>query len=319
MEWSAETLFSKSRLFMARAHEQPLDSQLFAFWASLSLELLCRAALARVHPVLLADPREDGSILYAFGVQPAKPPKSIVTKAIVIRCTLLVEGFTEDMAKHCAFMADQRNAELHSGIVGFDEFDNAAWLPSTYEVIEVLLKHFGTNFNDFLGDDHATTAIEMLRDRRETIKKEVLDRITAAQKLFGGLLPEEKAKRAEQWTSILKDLLQNNRRLLREIKCPACGLSAIMAGNIVGRGPVRIDESSTTIDREVRILPTKFRCTHCELKLDGFQELRQANLGNVYTVEESEDPVEFFGIDPTDYIDPEQFLADHFGPEYDNE
>jgi hypothetical protein len=319
MEWSADALYSKSQTFMTRAHEQPVDSQLFAFWASLALELLCRAALAKVHPVLLADPREDGSILYAFGVEPAKPPKSIVTKAIVIRCTLLVGGFTEDMATHCAFMADQRNSELHSGSVGFDDFDNSAWLPSTYEVIEVLLKHLGKDFNDFLGQEHAKTAVEMLRDRRETIKKEVLDRISAAQKLFEQLTPEEKSKRAQQRADTLKDLFQENRWLLRETKCPACGLSATMAGNVVGRGPVRIDESSTTIDREVRILPTKFRCTHCELKLDGFQELRQANLGNVYTVEESEDPVEFFGIDPSDYIDRDQFLADNFDPGYDNE
>ena len=50
-----------------------------------------------------------------------------------------------------------------------------------------------------------------------------------------------------------------------------------------------------------------------------FTSSAPAFFGNVYTVEESEDPVEFFGIDPTDYIDPDQFLADNFGPEYDNE
>jgi hypothetical protein len=319
MDWTADALYDKSKLFMARAHEQPVESQLFAFWASLSLELLARGALAKVHPVLLADPREDGSILYAFGIQPAKPPKSIVTKAIVIRCAQLVEGFTDDMAKHCALMADQRNTELHSGAVGFDDFDNAAWLPGTYEVIEVLLKHLGKDWKDFLGDDHAAAAIEMLSDRRETIKKQVQDRISTAKKLFAGLAAEEKTKRAGQWAATAKELLQANRRLSREIKCPACGLSGLVAGSVVGRGPVRIDETSNTIDREVRILPTKFRCTHCELKLDGFQELRQANLGNVYTMQESEDPIEFFGIDPADYIDPDQFLADNFGPDYDNE
>jgi len=142
MEWSMQTLYNKSRLFIERAHEQPVNSHLFAFWASLALELLCRAALAKIHPVLLADPREDGSILFAFGVQPAKPPKSIVTKAIVVRCTRLVTGFTEEMAAHCALMADRRNAELHSGAVGFDNFDNSAWLPGTYEVINMGLREF---------------------------------------------------------------------------------------------------------------------------------------------------------------------------------
>jgi hypothetical protein len=92
-----------------------------------------------------------------------------------------------------------------------------------------------------------------------------------------------------------------------------------MTGDIVGRGPVRIDEGSTTIEREARVLPTKFLCPHCELKLDGFQEMRQAQFGAVYKILEHEDPVEFFGIDPSDYIDPEEFMRDHFGPEYDNE
>src|SRR5258708_1201459 len=196
MQWSTEALYAKSQLFMARAHEQPVNSLLFAFWASLSLELLCRAALAKVHPVLLADPREDANLFYAFGIQPAKPPKSIVTKAIVIRCTLLVDGFTEDMAKHCALMADQRNAELHSGTVGFADFENAAWLPGTYEVIEILLRHLGVKLSDFLGDEPATAAAEMLLGRREAIKKEVFDRIGASRRAFEALPFEEKGNRS---------------------------------------------------------------------------------------------------------------------------
>jgi hypothetical protein len=318
MEWSASALYDKARLYMSRAHEQPVDSQLFAFWASLSLELLCRAALAKVHPVLLADPREDGNLLYAFGVQPAKPPRSIVTKAIVIRCTALVDGFTEEMATHCALMADRRNAELHSGVVGFDAFDNAAWLPATYEVINVLLKHLGVSFVEFLGEEHAATAVEMLRDRRAAIKKEVLDRIQAAKAVYRELPTEERLRREARWSERREEVLKAN-SAHRETKCPACGSSAIMSGNRVSRGPVRIDESSNKIEREVRILPTTFRCPHCQLKLDGFQEMRQAGLGTVYTVIEEEDPVEFFGIDPSEYIDPDEFLREHYGPEYDNE
>lgn len=318
MEWSAEALSEKSRLYMSRAYGEPIESHLFAFWASLSLELLCRAALAKVHPVLLADPREDGSILYAFGVQPAKPPKSIVTKAIVIRCTALVDGFTEDMAKHCALMADRRNSELHSGVVAFDTFDNAAWLPATYEVMEVLLKHMGIKFDDFLGEDQAPTALAMLRDRHETIKNEVAKRIGAARKSIEQKSPDERAKNVEKWAISRKTVLEKN-PLLKESKCPACGSVAVMTGDKVGRGPVRIDEGSTTIKREVRVLPTNFRCFCCDLRLNGFQEMRQAGLGGVYTVIENEDPVEFFGINPSDYIDPEEYLRDHSGPEYDNE
>jgi hypothetical protein len=124
---------------------------------------------------------------------------------------------------------------------------------------------------------------------------------------------------AEHWAGTAKERVADRRRLIREVVCPACGSAALIAGNVVSRGPAKIDEASTTIEREVRVLPTKCRCSFCELKLDGFQEMRQAGLGSVYTVEETEDPVEFFGIDPSDYIDPDQFLNDYFAPDYENE
>lgn len=318
MDWSAEALIEKSRLYISRAYNEPLDSHLFALWASLSLELLCRAALAKVHPVLLADPREDGNLLYAFGIQPKGPPKSIPTKAIVIRCQALVDGFTEDMGKHCALMANRRNSELHTGVVAFDEFENALWLPTTYEVIEVLLKHLGLNFEDFLGSDHAATAVAMLLDRRESIKNEICNRIAAFRRSFETQPAEERARKVDRWIASEADTFKKN-PLFRKATCPACGCSAVMTGEQVGRGPVRIDESNTTIEREVRVLPTRFRCLCCDLRLTGFQEMRQAGLGGVYTVIESEDPVEFFGIEPSDYIDPDEYMREHFAPEYENE
>jgi hypothetical protein len=196
-----------------------------------------------------------------------------------------VDGFTEEMAAHCALMADRRNAELHSGVVGFDEFDNAAWLPATFETIEVLLKHLGTSFEGFLGGEHAATAIEMLRDRRESIKKEVLDRVSAAKRAFDLLSEADRAARSESWATRMTGWIKDN-PVRRACVCPACGSSAVMTGDKVSRGPVRIDERNTTIEREVRVLPTKFWCPICELGFDGFQEMRQARLGAIYTVNE---------------------------------
>ncbi len=79
------------------------------------------------------------------------------------------------MSAHCLIMADRRNSELHSGAAAFENIDNSAWLPATYEVVEVLLKHVGVGFEDFLGEEQADVAIKMLKDRREHIKKEVLE------------------------------------------------------------------------------------------------------------------------------------------------
>lgn len=318
MEWTAEALYGKARLYIERAHAEPIDSQLFALWTSLALEHLCRASLAKIHPVLLADPREDGNLLYAFGIQPSKPPKSIVTKALVIRCTRLVEGFTEAMAAHCALLADQRNMELHSGAVGFDDFDNSAWLPTTYEIMEVLLRHMGQSFEEFLGEDHAPTALAMLRDRRETLKKEIEDRIRASAKAYAALTNDAKANLEEKWKPKIADWLRGH-KLHRTASCPACKSRGAMTGEIVSRGPVRIDESQSAIEREVRVLPTKFWCPFCSLRFDGYQEMRAAGLGGIYTRTEDEDPVEFFGIDPHDYVDVSALMRELHQQEYDNE
>ena len=147
---------------------------------SLSLELLARAALAPVHPVLSADPKQQDNIHYAFGIVPQNVPKSIQAKAVLARCFVFIQGFTDKMSGHCLIMADRRNSELHSGAAAFEGIDNSKWLPATYEVAEVLLHHIDRTFADFLGDEHSQVAIEALKDRRDTVN------IICAGKAGGG-------------------------------------------------------------------------------------------------------------------------------------
>ena len=66
-----EALWSKAKVFLNRAMdpgaERSFDEQ--ALWASAALELLGKAALARVSPLLIAEPTEDGTnILIATGL-----------------------------------------------------------------------------------------------------------------------------------------------------------------------------------------------------------------------------------------------------------
>jgi hypothetical protein len=69
------------------------------------------------------------------------------------------------------------------------------------------------------------------------------------------------------------------------------------------------------------VLPNKLRCAFCNLALSSFQEVKEAERGNIYTMEEDEDPIEFFGIEPEDYVDVDELLRRHgedlYG--YDNE
>jgi hypothetical protein len=318
MDWSADSLYNKAKVFARRAHDSPISSPQFGFWMSLSQELLARASLAKLHPVLLADPTTEDNIHYAFGINPKKPPRSIQAKALFARCSVYVTDFTDKMSGHCLILADRRNSELHSGAASFDGIDNSSWLPATYEVMDVLLKHMGRDFKDFLGNDHEKHAVEVLKNRREGIKKDVQDRMSAARKQFETRTPEWIAERKKQAAARVELWLKENSKR-RVCKCPACGSEAVATGETLGRSPVEVDEILGTIRREVRVLPNAFVCVFCGLKLNDFQEMNEAGLGAIYTIHEEEDPIDFFGIIPEEHVDVEQIIANYFGPEYENE
>ena len=319
MEWNSDLLYNKAKLYAERAHDESVDSALFGLWMSLALELLARAALAHIHPVLLADPREQDNIHYAFGIIPAKPPKSIPTKALFARCSVFVQGFTDKMSAHCLIVSDRRNSELHSGVAAFENIDNAKWLPNTYEVMEVLLVHLGRDFRDFLGEQGAV-ALETLKDRKDTIKNEVQNKLSAARKFYQGLSPDERTA-ADSAAEPKTNAWLKESRLRLKSSCPACENPAVISGEVVGRSPVRIDEGDPSISREVRMLPNKLHCAFCNLLLSSFQELKEAERGTIYTRYEEEDPIEFFGIDPEDHVDIQDLMRRYAEDmyEYNNE
>jgi hypothetical protein len=62
-EWSSDALWNKAKLYIGPAFTGDRDSETFPFFAAIGLEFLARAALARVHPSLLADPQDGNNIL----------------------------------------------------------------------------------------------------------------------------------------------------------------------------------------------------------------------------------------------------------------
>lgn len=321
MEWGFDVLFGKAKLYAQRANDEKLDSPLFGFWMSLCMELLARAALAKIHPVLLADPTNEGNIHYVFGVNPKTNPKSVAAKSVFARCSALIAGFTDRMAGHCLLLADRRNKELHSGTAAFEGVDTSTWLPHTYQVFDVLLKHIGVTFEDFLGKKHAAVATGMLKDQREHIETEVKERISKSKKDFDALEGAVKGEKIAKSEAALKAWVVRN-PLGQATDCPACGFGGALHGESLNRGPAKVSEEDGTITREVRVLPNKFRCAVCGLKLDGYQELLQAGLGKVFTTEEEEDPIEFFGIIPEEHVDVDKIIQDHYAEEmygYQNE
>src|SRR5688572_19445637 len=114
--FSHESLWAKSKVFMDHAlHARDDDDEVqYHLWAVIALELLAKAALANIHPTLVADPQDIKSLLAACGRDLGVSLRSITAKTVFERMHTLGR-FDKKMMDACMLMANRRNAELHSG------------------------------------------------------------------------------------------------------------------------------------------------------------------------------------------------------------
>ncbi len=95
-----EALWTKAKVFTNRAMDLG-DLRLFheqALWVSAALELLGKAALARVSPLLIAEPNEDGvNILIASGLIEGNARfTSVAASTIFKRCARAFRPFSAE-------------------------------------------------------------------------------------------------------------------------------------------------------------------------------------------------------------------------------
>jgi len=94
--WHSETLYTKALLYMGQMESSIVDEWQYGLWSALCLELLSRAALAHISPILLADLNNWQNINYALGkaITIKKfSPASIQTKEVLSRLKELVQQF----------------------------------------------------------------------------------------------------------------------------------------------------------------------------------------------------------------------------------
>ena len=118
--WSEQDYWSKGQLYIRRAQLAEADEGLYAFWMALAMEFIARAALSKVSPVLNADPKEVDSILFALGEGDAGRLKTVPLHSVFERCVKVVDGFEEPHRNFCGFLGVQRNEELHTGTLAFE-------------------------------------------------------------------------------------------------------------------------------------------------------------------------------------------------------
>ncbi|WP_233858339.1 hypothetical protein [Paraburkholderia sp. HD33-4] len=122
----------KARLYPERTNRSEVTSADYALESTICLEMLARAALASVSPVLLAEDRDWRNLSYAFGHTPTSKkfvPGSIGVKEARSRLSEPEPNATQEITNFCTDQFNKRNAELHSGVLAFHGSGSSAWQP----------------------------------------------------------------------------------------------------------------------------------------------------------------------------------------------
>jgi hypothetical protein len=294
MHWQPDALWGKANLYMGRALDEDRDDPLFPFWSSLALEFLARAAVASVHPTLLAEPHNSmQNVLYALG-QPAPKTgaRSIPANLVFALCKQLVPSFGPEELALCESLSNRRNEELHSGGMAFDAFPTAIWLARFYRTCRVLLLFQEKALGDFLGAPEAEVAERMIADSEHAVIEKVKRSIGAHQSLFNELSEPEKKELLSK-SQAQAELMAS--RGGHRVICPSCGACSWVIGErIVSQGSKV--EGDCVVERTA-MLPTGFSCIACGLVLKGHAELHVAGIGGQYTHASYYEAVEYYAQD----------------------
>jgi len=255
----------------------------------LALEALARATLANVHPVLLADPLQEGNILYAFGYHTTEQPRSVKAKTVFTRCKTVVKDFTEQEFKFCMSLAERRNQELHTGVSAFEDFPSKLWLADYFRICKLLLPCLGLTLSHLFGREEALSADKMIEAAEKQHERDVYKLIADAKKSFEALSPDNKLH--TKAAGSLQAQAQTT-ELGKLATCPSCEAQGLLSGEKVSLAePVLAGDQ---ISQETVALPTEFACFSCGLRLRGYSAIHQAQLGGQYTIVKYYDPMEYY-------------------------
>lgn|GEM_PF-528160 len=294
-DWDHDALLAKAQRYMEAMLEIPRDDWRFGLWSTLALELLARAALAKVSPTLLAEPGNWNNLFHALGHTPTAKkfiPKSITITDVLTRLREIHPQFDAELEGFCAVHIGKRNTELHSGETRFDDAKNSSWLPMFYRASAVLLETVGSDLTHFAGADEAKTAAKLMAAAADQTAKAVAGTISAYKKVWDAREVAERKSLAEQAA------LWATKRVGHRVICPACGSTSLVTGE-----PFSAPQKTFKDDLIVEVqqyLPSKFECVACGMKISGLSHLSAAGVGDAYKQTRTYDPAEYYAPPESD-------------------
>lgn len=285
-------LWIKSKLFINRALDEDREFEEQAFWACSALELLGKSALARISPLLIANPTDDGaSLLAASGVLEGRNVTSVQAKAVWSRCARVFKPFSEPEAKLLSY---GRNEYIHAAGIGFDSLPAHAWWPRFWSQAVVLLHHMDLIIDDYVDRRYVETVHDALATRKEALKQQLEARLERARTMLKQSQTETLSPRQlKEWE--LKTYFVT--RYHSSVECPACRGDAALYGDEV------IGQDVTYFDHETRgdpgvlvtlwVAPVALVCEQCRLELSDSDLLAEAGLDEAFEVEGDIDDIEY--------------------------
>ncbi len=309
MSWDRESLWAKSRLYFERAFETDREEDAFGLWCAMGLELLARSALAKFSPTLLAEPDpEHRYLLIALDLGSAKVSRrSIATNQVLNLCKTLIPDFTDNEVRIASALTGRRNEELHSGSAAFQEYSTQQWIAGFYKCCKILAESQEESLTSLFGDDEAKVAEGVNAAVAEEVKSKVLSSVAAYRKVFN---EKDEAERNE-----LKEKSEKQGETLshqghHRVGCPACGCVATVQGDRYRQGQIEHKDDEIVVRQSV--IPTKFSCRACGLKLNGYGELSSANIADHFTHRINYTPEEYYDlVDPHDTEAIQSYAEDH--------
>jgi hypothetical protein len=282
---SPDALMGKSQAYIGRALAAKAAGSMgeYQLWASLALELVGKAALAKIHPCLVADPQSYVSLFAAAGMNVGTDIKTIIAKTLFERLTHVSKRFDEKTKDFCTNMSLKRNAELHSGEAPFEGTVPSSWEGRYWHTAEIILEACDSSIETWLGADKAKAPKELLAEYTHATEEAAKVRVEMASEAFAARPKKEREEAHARAAAIDIWNMRRSFRLLAddiwETQCPACKSRSFLAG-------VKYDEEVSEDDDEdpyeelvdVSYAAEEFMCPSCGLHLDSRDAIKAVGL-----------------------------------------
>ena len=309
--WSEETLFTKAKLYAELMENNIVDDWQFGFWSTLSLELLARAALAHISPVLLAENRDWRNLAYVLGKGPTTEkftPRSLSTGEVFARLAELAPSFSKEVRDFCVEHTERRNLELHSGELAFANLKASDWLPKFYFACQEILKSMDKELEDFFSKP--IEAQKMINEHDSAVADAVAKDISAHERVWSHKSDDEKDKASLQAT------VWATRHVGHRAECPSCESQALIQGSPCG--PVTTEVVGDELVQRQSQLPSSFECIACGLKITGISKLAACGLGDTFVKKSTFTAAEFFNLHTEEELEDARNEVPEYEPDFND-